>query len=383
MASQEPSPFSGLLTSWPALAAMAITIVSFLAAKPHLDSPRPTSVGAVHTEAFLASDVPARLWQDPLGSVVNGPFQGKLDSFINGMPGPEGEGEGKGDYKVLVLLAFVDLEMTPEQIETRRRERFATLAALNTAGYVPVKSDRISYVDFEYVPDKSADNGAQKTSPSSTYRSQTQSKNLMPQLWKTEPKASADKVKAPKPLPLRVAFEWLRPLKSTETIPNTPAVKYRGVCVVWFGEDIDPANSLRSLIFVKKTIAENLGKPASTGPSCDFAIMGRIESDKLANMLSDDAALKDEARSRGGLKDVALYVTYATRQSLRKNKDDMEDTLPNSQLHLKYVIGSDGLLLSTLVAELENRGVSTTADHIALISEWDTPRTAEPWTRSS
>jgi hypothetical protein len=151
-----------------------------------------------------------------------------------------------------------------------------------------------------------------------------------------------------------------------------PAVKYRGVCVVWFGEDIDPANSLRSLIFVKKTIAENLGKPDGAGPSCDFAIMGRIESDKLANMLADDAALKDEARSRGGLKDVALYVTYATRQSLRKNKDDMEDTLPNSQLHLKYVIGSDGLLLSTLVAELENRGVSTTADPIALISEWDT-----------
>jgi hypothetical protein len=368
MASQEQSPFNGLVTSWPALAAMAITMLSFLAVKPNLESPRPTSVGVVHTEPFLASDVPARLWQDPLGSVLNGPFQGKLNSFTNGMPG----GAGAGDAKVLVLLAFVDLEMTPEQIETRRRERFAALAALNTAGYVPVKSDRISYVDLEYVPEKPADKPVQKSAAPSRYRSQTQSKNLMPQLWKTESKNTPDDAKDTK-LPLRVAFEWLRPLKSNESISTPPGVKYPGgVCMVWFGEDIDPTNSLRSLMFVKKTIAQSLGKPASAGSNCEFALIGRIESDKLASMFMDDELLKDDAQARGGLKDLVLYVTYATRQSLRKNKNVTEETLSNSQLHLKYVIGSDDLLLSTLVAELENRGVSTIDDHIALISEWDT-----------
>ena len=87
-------------------------------------------------------DVQVRLWQDPISSVINGQFYDRVENLTNGMPVVKDHG------KVLVLLAQVDLEMTAEQIESRRRERYATLAALSTAGYVPVESERISYVDF-------------------------------------------------------------------------------------------------------------------------------------------------------------------------------------------------------------------------------------------
>ena len=206
MASQEESSFRGLVTSWPALAAMAITMLSFLAAKPNLESPRPTSVGVVAREEFRGFDVQVRLWQDPLGSVLHGPFQGKPENITNGMPGPDTRVD-----RILVLLAHLDLEMTPEQIEMRRRERFATLAALNTAGYVPV-SERISYVDFVHTPVKPP------SVPAGRYISQTQSKNVMPELWKTNPEKNPQKGEQPAPQEsssesrIRVPFEWFRPL---------------------------------------------------------------------------------------------------------------------------------------------------------------------------
>jgi hypothetical protein len=382
MASQQESPLRSLVASWPAVAAMAITVLSFLAAKPNLESRRPISVGVAATEEFRGYDVQVRLWQDPLGSVLNGPFHPKLENLSNGVPGPYHRADkvaNEAADKVLILLAHVDIDMNAEQTETRRRERFATLAALNTAGYVPVKSDRISYVDFVHTVKPTA-------VPASRPISQTQSKNVMPELWKaSKAPESSDKgaKEGPKEPPkgppkedaresrLRVAFEWLRPLHDDELVRNSSSVpRYRGVCVVWVWDDIDPHNSLRSLVVLKNAIARSLGKSATAAARYDFAVTGRISSSKLEVIRRDDKQLENDPEYRGGLKDVALYVTNSTAKSVRHA--DTDETLTNSKLHLKYVIGSDDLLLTALVAELENRGVSLATDHIALISEWDT-----------
>src|SRR5262249_53735288 len=50
--------------------------------------------------------------------------------------------------KVLYLLDYLPPEHTPEAEENRRRERYAVLSALNTAGYVPTEPDRLHYVQF-------------------------------------------------------------------------------------------------------------------------------------------------------------------------------------------------------------------------------------------
>jgi hypothetical protein len=348
MGNHEESTFRGLVTSWPALVAMAITVLSFLAAKPNLESPRPTSVGAVAQEQFRGVDVQARLWQDPLGSVLNGPFHPGADNLTNGRPEPS-----DGVKKVLVLLAVVDMNLNPENVETRRRERFATLAALNTAGYVPVKSERISYVDLTCATSRPAPGSPDR------YVSQTQSKNVFPQLWKGNPQ---------KETRARLAFEWLRPLGKKEAIRDWyPEPMFRGVCVVWVWDDIAPDNSLRSFAFLKDTIQKALHQGPGTPAECDFAISGRIASDQLGVMRRDDDQL---AGDKGSLNGVTLYVTNSTAASVRGNCTD--ETLPNSKLHLQFVIGSDDLLLRQLLGELQNRGVSTAAHHIALVSEWDT-----------
>jgi hypothetical protein len=371
MASPDESPLRALITSWPAFAAMAVTVLSFLAARPNLDSPRPTSVSVSPKEEFRGGDVQIRLWQDPLGSVLNGPFQDDKKNLLNGMP-PAAAGTPGAD-KVLVLLVQVEMDMTPEQIETRRRERFATLAALNTAGYVPVKSERISYLDFVHKPGAIA---------AGRYVPKAPSKNVMPQLWskpiqQAAPKAAPKESKGPakdsghprEESRLRIAFEWHRPLDGSEMIKNASGEpRYRGVCVVWVWDDIEPGNGVTSLRVLKDEI-QTILRPLGTGPACEFAITGRISSARLADIRKDDYHAEAVTRSGEGLTDVVLYVTNSTARSARGGKGD--ERLPKSRLRLRYVIGSDDLLLAALIGELENRRVSVHHEPIALISEWD------------
>lgn len=323
MPNQEESPFRGLITSWPALAAMAITILSFMATKPNLESPRPTNVVAVPKVQTSGFDVPARLWQDPLGNLQDAPPQADLTHLRNGAPSREDANA------VLILLVRVPPYMETEQVEMRRRERFATLAALDSAGYAPVKADVISYADF-------SSEGSKKTVAGRFTLQGNFGQNGQ----------------------LRVAFEWLWPVEGSSK-PD-----YRAVCVIWLPGEINPQNALASLASIKKTIGAVLkGK-------CVFAITGRLDSNDLETMYKDDKSFKNFAKDGDDLKDVVLYVTQSTAKRLRNVAND--SILPNSRLQVKYVIGSDRLLMNTLVSELKNRGISREDDRIALIAEWDT-----------
>jgi hypothetical protein len=406
MASQEESPFRGLITSWPALAAMAVTMLSFWAANPRLESPRPTGGGVAPKLRLRVPEIPVRLWQDPLGSVAQGPPQNETKWFTNAMPGREQTGAPKKNLpgkdqdskskKVLILLALIESDLNPEQAETRRRERYAILSALNTAGYVPVQSERLSYVDLEHPPDIGASK-KRSLAPG-------QSLHIFSQMANKPGKGSEEKSKEPEkkesgkddpakkddPAPLdriRMPFEWVRPLEGAESLQNPlrGAPHYSGVCVVWVYEDIYLSNSLHWLMYLKKTLEKTVLGEDKKGPACDFAITGRIISARLKTIITDDGEFKAKDEPSEALKDVPLYVTNSTAKSVRdlydkiRTANDRKDKdgkpiadLPNSKLQPKFVIGSDAVLLQQLVAELRNRGIATKADQIAVIAEWDT-----------
>jgi hypothetical protein len=370
MASQEENPFGALITSWPALMAMALTIVGFVVASPKLESPRPTSAGSVPIPRYRVDEVLARLWQDPLARIFQGTMEGgkvkdemkepkeinglilpanltvDLGTFANGMPTDD------RSKPILVLLALVDEDQNPEQIEIRRRERFATLSALNTAGYLPVQSDRLFFVDLVY-------HMTVKTFLSTHNNSKanlTAQQNIGPQ---TDPAAELLNR-------LRIPFEWVR-------ADDRQLAQYRGVCVVWISSDIDPSNSVHSLKIMMEAIKAFLCHRdpdlANKVASIEFAITGRITSTRLTDILAQDKKLNaTSAGTPHRLGDVTLYVTNATAKKVRTAFPDMT----NSGLALDYVIGSDDLLMCSLVTELKNRGVKIGERPIAIISEWDT-----------
>ncbi|HMF17467.1 MAG TPA: hypothetical protein VKE98_09690, partial [Gemmataceae bacterium] len=359
MASQEESPIRGLATSWPALAAMAVTVLSFLLASPRLESPRPTGIGSGSKQELRTPDVPARLWQDPRTCVMQGQCQTSLDLIVKGLPPKNGD-----PNNVLVLLVLCEADLNPEAMENRRRERYATLAALNTAGYVPVKSERLSYVDLDLDP--KADASAKHAKEGAPARNQDAK----------EDSACKERV--------RVPFEWAQPQeKSAQTGDSPKKREFRGVCVVWLYFDVDLKNLVYSLGFLKQSLGCALSCALTDGGECQFAITGRITSNMLQRIFDDDGRL--EKHRHGRLEKVTLYVTYSTAKDVRHDKSHAGvkssgasphgpklKVTTNSGLNLEYIIGHDEQLLHSLVGELHNRGVSGHTDQIAVISEWDT-----------
>src|SRR5260370_1249302 len=118
----------------------------------------------------------------------------------------------------------------------------------------------------------------------------------MRQLWKISPEAKKTTQKGETQDPkedakddakksrLRVAFEWPLPPSEQERIhKSSPDPKYQGACVVWVWDDIDQANSLRSLMFLRDRIACILCDPTNADPSGVFAITGRINCTKSSS----------------------------------------------------------------------------------------------------
>src|SRR5262249_4558054 len=131
--------------------------VGILVVRPKLDSPRPTPEGQDPPRSHHDNSIAARLWQDPLAGFLGKHQQpapqdkASMQRIIAGMPGKE---QGVSDdldpdtekKPVLFRLMHIDARSDPSAVEGRRRLRYATLAALNTAEYVPTSSDRLSYV---------------------------------------------------------------------------------------------------------------------------------------------------------------------------------------------------------------------------------------------
>jgi hypothetical protein len=328
---QDDSPLRNLLLqAWPGIAALLVAAWGVLLTGPRLNSPRPTGVPTGPAKAVAADGtIPARLWQDPLGAALSAappdeaaqPLEQACSSLVK-----DAGRRREPARPLLFLLVWVDPQNNPQTVETRRRERYATLAALSTAGYVPSRADRIAYV-----------------------------------------KVAAGRARGGKGGDgLLIPYEWFRPLEDSGRL-GQPAAEYDGACVLWLGEDPDPKGKLESLIRLKKALAGAAGDPNPPAAGPHFAITGRLDSSQLDQILEGDKALGENKEALGG---AWLYVTQSTAPFVREK---MASFRSNSGLSLECVIGTDKQLADALAHELRSRGVDPgKGDSLALVAEWDT-----------
>jgi hypothetical protein len=365
MANQDEGP---LHVSWPGIVAFIVAALGLILSRPSLDSPRPTPAAADGKSITSGKGVPARLWQDPLTPVLQGQRpQDDLATVVKRWPKPaEGVAGpthlvvqclgaqgftpsggalgalaqclvalgvmewdaftlGLGD--VLFLLDCVDPENTPEAEEERRRERYAILSALNTAGYTPTHPDRLysaTLLRKEQPNGPVAGNGGDKRG--------------------ADPNSEND---------LSIPYEWVERSATNNGCP------YQAVCVLWVSPRPDSERQLHRLArlsrLLKKALSTDALSKGRSYPKCEFAIVGRIGSTQLGAMLREDAP------------PVTLYVTNSTAPSVRRNKPKA------SNFKLEYVIDTDKVLADRLIDELANRGINLTKrDSLAVIAEWDT-----------
>ena len=144
--------------NWVVLAVAAISALYVtLQARP-LDNLRPPMPPSkIHTAAL--QDVEARLWQDPLAAAVSHAKSGDhedsgarhtVEGFKASLSKPRlGDPADKPTEGPLVLAVTVPGGGYAEDVETRRRLRYAVVAALSTERYVPEDEKHIGYIDLE------------------------------------------------------------------------------------------------------------------------------------------------------------------------------------------------------------------------------------------
>ncbi|OEZ61778.1 hypothetical protein [Duganella sp. HH105] len=332
-------PFSGI---------MAIVMLAagglFIRAVP-LEATRPPVNEQRMDRGSASQDMDARLWQDPFGAVArareaarkHNPAQARtadqqrtkrLLADISERTQPPGG-------KVEVLAVMLPGGSYSEDIESRRRMRYAVLAGLNASRLVPFDAEHLGY----FFP-----SGVDK--PGLT-------------------------------LPEIVPFEWFEPVKDNErgTLP--------WVLVMWIDSTVFKNQPLHQLRELTRTF-DHL--PVS------WRVLGPPRSDGLRDMVN-------EARPAGAtpLQDAPtlhIYSAIATAPDTRL----APELQPGGTLHrffaghnvnLVRTIGDDDQLADALIKELALRGLragkraskhDATCElsnregpsHVAIISEWDT-----------
>jgi hypothetical protein len=327
MVSQDESAFH---VSWPGIVALLVAALGMIVSRPSLDSPRPTPAATEGKLNALEKGMPVRLWQDPLAAARRGPApKDKIGNVVSRRPKLI-KADAEREAKVLFLLDCVESENSPEAAENRRRERYAVLSALNTAGYVPTQPDRIYFTALRAKAQPDA--AAAEAGPAGH---------------------AVESTEDDRPIP----YEWVEPLLDENGRLPTET-QYQAVCVLWVSQSPDNKEPLHRLASLSRQLKEALSKKCPKC-KCEFAIAGRITSTQLATMLQEKNVHFDER--------VTLYVTNSTAPLVRRKEPKAVN------LKLEYVIDTDRVLADRLIAELVVRHIDLRqAGSVAVIAEWDT-----------
>ena len=332
----------------------------FQGARPAANEPR-------IEQNFAQQNIDARLWQDPLGAIERdrertaqklGPAAaraaeaGRTDQDLGAVIAAKHTGQVK---EVVVLAVMLAGGPYAEYVESRRRTRYAVLAALNAADFSPVDTEHLGY----FLP---SHNSAR-----------------------------------PRPLPEAVPYEWFEPA------PGRQGATPRHLLVLWVDADAfydRPLARLRQL-FAGLT-------PPGDGPTLRWRVIGPVGSDGLRAMI-DEAARLHAGSEPWGDADVRILSPAATvpdhallaahRNGARGQT--VAEFMQRRGVSLMRTIGDDRLLAASLVDELGRRGLRTqpltvptggpgeksqayramclvkaqnaqSPSHVALIAEWDT-----------
>ncbi|WP_374090381.1 hypothetical protein [Methylomicrobium lacus] len=319
-----PQQSNTSIGDWTKFLAMLSLALGAWWVEPVLHSNRPSARMETIEHHFI-QDVDARLWQDPLAAVT----QTSNDKI---------RGHGKRDLswlkKVviagntqLVIGAMVHGGASPEQMENRRRTRYAVLAALNKHRYVPSDPEHIGYIKVG-----------------------------------TPPKA------CPQSFP-PMAFERFELDKQTagNQRPETP----RNILLLWLTNDVFEAES-----YDEKQRASYPADPKD----CLQAIFDQLEVSPILIGPADSATLrrlgqksstKPQSTSqkpdfRASFRVYSPFATAALTEDLPTFKPPFQDNW-----HLTRTIASNDLFAKELIAELKQRKIAP-PQTLALIGQWDT-----------
>lgn len=292
-------------------------------------------------------DVEARLWEDPLGAVAadlaHHAAHPSVDArhSIQGLAATVAAHVDRGS-RILVIAALVPGAPYAEDIETRRRTRYAVLAGLSQH-FTAQNSEHVGYVDLQdfYAPAQ-----------------------FMPAI---------------------AAYEWFQRTDAQMEPQTAPRV-----LLLWLDQDGFRSTPLASISHIITKIAA----PASVDQVRSM-ILGPADSNGLADMTAElrrsipGTLIADH--SCDALRPIDIYSPRATvsdaivlEGALRGEHARQDESAPSDVslasffasrsagiIHLYRTVVSDDLLVGNLLQELHYRGVQNPGQ-IALIAERDT-----------
>jgi hypothetical protein len=375
---------------------------------PPLVSTRPATTDYDINETRTGQDIDTRLWQDPFAA-VEGDREAKDKSTgrcaLHSIDEFKGRAYDKGESSnTLVLGVTLPGAPYPEDAETRRRLRYAVLAALHTEGYAPDDEQHIGYfLNNREKSDNDANPKAQTSrfmdadlwpiAASGTPQNGRQNTEGTLAAGSAAPltsgaagcKAAADAT-ADRRVPRIVPYEWF-----------DRAVPKRHIGILWIDED--ELKTSRKRMAALARLCENV-KPAAWD-KLTFAVVGPQDSRTLAAIAGEspsdtttyacrpanDATDQDQDHvSPNPMFRMYNFGATVEEASLLKPGQTVAQQLGRWRVAYHRTINDDGKLAAALVKELEHRGFdssetvptdpstgggATHRDQVVLVSEWD------------
>jgi hypothetical protein len=319
-------PTSGLIAA-AVLLASAIVVHQF----PYIVSRPPVSDSAWRP-LVVRQDVDARLWQDPFGAVTQ-----HLEQMQSRAPGAEPDPTelirhdvnrlaselGSTFRETLVLPVMVPGGRHGEDIEGRRRTRYAVVAAMSKLGFTPVDPEHIGF-----------------------YRS---------------PPSVVGGLELPKIVP----WEWFSKRDDFKK-PSTPVLKSdpKKVLVLWLDAS---AFGDTPLAKIERTLSDLCLCPGHSPATTRVVMIGPASSDDLLTLLNEKVP-----SGPGCLTGMAIYSPWATA-TWPPDRASVAYLLP-AGIRFVRMIGTDEGLMPELGRELAARRVKPPLGRhsIAVVHEVDT-----------
>jgi len=362
MADQSSAGPLGLpVTVWIALF-LGLAGAFALTQKPFQDT-RPTSTNEALNQHPLGDrqTVEARLWEDPLNAVALARKQSEPPPLAVAPWEVSAAIEERigHNQKTLVLGVMVSGAPYTDDIETRRRARYAVLAGLYRANLLPVNRDHIGYLFID---------------PNAVNR-----KSVVVRRPGTPPTADdADTHDI-------AAFEWFQrgesnPARSGAANPASGSDEpgpldlssTDRVLLLWLDQDGFRDLPVRAL--------SNVFRSVSTVDSSlvEFAVLGPADSDGLHAMAVEMRRAKTDAPWPDDLRPMSFYSSRATasdasvlglsRGDAARLASELHDS--NDKIRLFRTVSDDQEVADAVATELRLRGIDNS--EMALVAERDT-----------
>lgn len=276
------------------LAVLLAAIGGAMMVQSRLQTFRPAEEPASFLETHAQEDVAARSWQDPFGALrdfhqlraqagseeleagarlrrLGQQLRGELRDWGAAQPA-----QGASEPGLTILLGMLPGGRFAENIETRRRTRYAVLTALAVEGLVPVSREHIGYFETRWDEHSWLLPRAQPPTPESAPES--------------TPEPPATEAHPAAPIEIDVPFEWFR----ADELRHASDYRARGrVLVLWLDEDagfaVDPFKRLDQLMsrLIHASLPAGAPCPDEDPSSIAVKLLGPSGSNTLLNMMQD------------------------------------------------------------------------------------------------